>query len=365
MSTKPPPPVWPPVKLLLRSARAVVVDKPAGLLVHNSQWAGPRETTLTELVRRDVDAGLVPVHRLDRGTSGACVFAVDGAAARDLQAELTTSTKSYLAIVRGHVKAAIAVTHALDDDDVKGSERKEARSLIEPVAMSTVARVSLVRVTMWTGRRHQARRHCKHVSHPIIGDATHGKGPLNREFAARYGLNRLCLHARVVVVEGVPVTAPLPADWASATATLWPDVNLEAAIAALELPMSTTTKTPMDQPTKPPRIFAMSFASVYPLYVKKAEKKGRTQQEVDEVIRWLTGYSDVQLQRALKDTVTFDAFFADAPALNANVDLIKGVVCGVRVEEVDDLLMQKIRWLDLLVDELARGKGMNAILRGG
>jgi tRNA pseudouridine65 synthase len=134
----------------------------------------------------------------------------------------TTSSKSYLAIVRGHVRAPLDVEHPLDDDDVKGSERKEARSRLEPVLCSTVERVSLVRVVLWTGRRHQARRHCKHVSHPIIGDATHGKGPLNRDFAARYGLSRLCLHAERVVVDDVTVEAPLPADWRAALDVLFP-----------------------------------------------------------------------------------------------------------------------------------------------
>jgi hypothetical protein len=114
---------------------------------------------------------------------------------------------------------------------------------------------------------------------------------------------------------------------------------------------------------KKPRIFATSFASVYPLYVQKAEKKGRTKDEVDEVIRWLTGYSRVQLQRAIDTKVDFEAFFAKAPKLNPNVALIKGVVCGVRVEDIEDPLMQKIRYLDKLVDELARGKQMASILR--
>lgn len=111
------------------------------------------------------------------------------------------------------------------------------------------------------------------------------------------------------------------------------------------------------------RIFTTSFASVYPLYVQKAEKKGRTKAEVDEVIRWLTGYSDEQLMRAIEDKVDFESFFAGAPQLNANASLIKGVVCGVRVEDVEDPLMQKIRYLDKLVDELARGKKMASILR--
>ncbi len=114
---------------------------------------------------------------------------------------------------------------------------------------------------------------------------------------------------------------------------------------------------------KKPRVFTMSFASVYPLYVQKAEKKGRTQAEVDQVIRWLTGYTAKQLQRALDSKVDFEMFFAQAPRLNPNVELITGVVCGVRVETITDPLMQKIRYLDKLVDELAKGKTMASILR--
>ncbi len=121
---------------------------------------------------------------------------------------------------------------------------------------------------------------------------------------------------------------------------------------------STSTDT-----EKRPRIFSVSFASVYPLYVQKAEKKGRTKEEVDEVIRWLTGYSDAQLKRAIDGKVDFAAFFGKAPQLNPNAGLIKGVVCGVRVEDVADPLMQKIRYLDKLIDELAKGKKMASILR--
>jgi len=112
------------------------------------------------------------------------------------------------------------------------------------------------------------------------------------------------------------------------------------------------------------RIFTTSFASVYPLYVKKAERKGRTKEEVDAIIEWLTGYGPEALQRVLHTEADFETFFAEAPALNPNVGLIKGVVCGVRVEEVADPLMQKIRYLDKLVDELAKGKKMTSILRG-
>ena len=111
------------------------------------------------------------------------------------------------------------------------------------------------------------------------------------------------------------------------------------------------------------RIFTTPFAKVYPLYVRKAEAKGRTQAEVDEVIRWLTGYSQAGLDKQVRQQNDFKTFFAQAPALNPNVSLIKGVVCGIRVEEVQDPLMQKIRWLDKLVDELAKGKAMEKILR--
>ncbi len=111
------------------------------------------------------------------------------------------------------------------------------------------------------------------------------------------------------------------------------------------------------------RVFARSFASVYPLSVQKATTKGRTQDEVDEVIRWLTGYTKAQLQKVIDKKVDLETFFAKAPRLNPNVGLIKGVECGIRVEEIEDPLMQKIRWLDKLIDELAKGKKMESILR--
>jgi hypothetical protein len=111
------------------------------------------------------------------------------------------------------------------------------------------------------------------------------------------------------------------------------------------------------------RIFTTSFASVYPLYVQKAAKKGRTQAEVDEVILWATGYTPKQLQLAIDTKVDFETFFAQSPALNPKVSLITGVVCGVRIEDITDPLMRKIRYLDKLIDELARGKKMSSILR--
>lgn len=107
----------------------------------------------------------------------------------------------------------------------------------------------------------------------------------------------------------------------------------------------------------------MSFAKVYPMYVQKAERKGRTKAEVDEVICWLTGYSLEELQKQIEKGVDFTAFFAEAPQMNPNAELIKGVVCGIRVEDIEDPLMKKLRQLDKLVDELAKGKAMEKILR--
>ena len=112
------------------------------------------------------------------------------------------------------------------------------------------------------------------------------------------------------------------------------------------------------------RIFGMAFAKVYPAYVAKAEKKGRTRAEVDELIRWQTGYTQAGLETQIARGVDFETFYAEAPAMNPARVLITGVVCGVRVEEVEDPLMREIRYLDKLVDELARGKAMGKILRG-
>ena len=110
-------------------------------------------------------------------------------------------------------------------------------------------------------------------------------------------------------------------------------------------------------------IFKTAFAKVYPLYVQKAERKGRTRAEVDEIIRWLTGYDQAGLQRQIDQGHDFDTFFAQAPAMHPNTALIHGVVCGVRVEDVQHPLMQRIRYLDKLIDELAKGKAMDRILR--
>src|SRR4026209_2276686 len=111
------------------------------------------------------------------------------------------------------------------------------------------------------------------------------------------------------------------------------------------------------------KIFSMEFAKIYPLYVNKAERKGRTKEEVDQIICWLTGYDRAGLQQQIEQESDLETFFSQAPAIHPNSSLIKGVVCGVRVESLEDPLMQKIRYLDKLIDELAKGKAMEKILR--
>jgi len=111
------------------------------------------------------------------------------------------------------------------------------------------------------------------------------------------------------------------------------------------------------------RIYTTSFASVYPLYVAKVARKGRTKAEVDQIISWLTGYGQKELETQLKKQTDFETFFADAPKINPSRTLIKGVVCGVRVEDIEEPTMREIRYLDKLIDELARGKAMDKILR--
>jgi len=112
-----------------------------------------------------------------------------------------------------------------------------------------------------------------------------------------------------------------------------------------------------------PKIYTMTFAKIYPMYIQKAEKKGRIKAEVDEIIFWLTGYDQDSLLKQIEVGVDMEAFFNQAPQLNLNASLIKGVICGHRVEEIEDETMQKIRWLDKLIDELAKGKAMEKILR--
>lgn len=112
-----------------------------------------------------------------------------------------------------------------------------------------------------------------------------------------------------------------------------------------------------------PRIYTLTFAGVYPLYIQKAERKGRTKKEVDEIVYWLTGHTEKSLKKVIDEKTDFETFFAEAPRFQPNASLIKGVVCGIRVEEIEDETTRKVRYLDKLIDELAKGKTMEKILR--
>ncbi len=208
--------------VLHRDETALVVDKPSGWLVHNSSFTRTRERTVLTAVREAMGEGYAPVHRLDRGTSGVLVLARGADALRAWQQSLSRAEKYYLALVRGELREALDVDHALDDEQ---GVRRDARSRIEPVWSQPAPRCSLVRVQVFTGRTHQVRRHCHHVSHPVIGDANYGKGPLNREYRARFGLARLALHAERLRVErplgGVlDLVAPMPPDLAGPLARI-------------------------------------------------------------------------------------------------------------------------------------------------
>jgi tRNA pseudouridine65 synthase len=221
--------------ILFADETAVFAAKPSGLLVHNSAFAGPREHTFTDVVEERCGP-VVPLHRLDRGTSGVMGFAKSPDAARAWQGALATAGKHYVALVRGQLRAAVVVDHPLKDEE---GVARDAKSDVAPLATSAEPRVSLVTVRLHTGRQHQVRRHLKHLSHPVIGDANYGKGPLNRALCASHGICRLALHALALVVEH-PVTgarlvlaAPLPADLP--LARVFPDVEarLEALVAML------------------------------------------------------------------------------------------------------------------------------------
>ncbi|MFO0603153.1 MAG: pseudouridine synthase [Polyangiales bacterium] len=208
---------------LWASADVVAVDKPSGLLVHNSSFTRTRERSAVTIVREALGPDWSPVHRLDRGTSGVLLFARGAEALRAWQAALDGSRRYYLALVRGQVKAGFDVDHALDDER---GVRRDAQSHVEPVWSRAEPRCSLVRVEPVQGRTHQVRRHCAFASHHVLGDANYGKGPLNREYRARFGLARLALHAeRLAVTDpssgaALEVASPLPDDLAEPIARI-------------------------------------------------------------------------------------------------------------------------------------------------
>jgi tRNA pseudouridine65 synthase len=214
-----------PLPLLYRDDHLVVVDKPSGMVVHRG-WANDREVAMA-VVRDQLGRRVFPVHRLDRGTSGCLLFALDADSARLLQRAFENGAveKRYLALVRGVPPAEGVIDHPLRRAGGRpNAPRLAARTRFRRLAVCE--RYALVEAIPETGRLHQIRRHFKHLSHPLIGDVQYGKGEHNRLFRERYGLRRLALHALEIAfahpVSGEPVrvTAPLPADLAAPLAAM-------------------------------------------------------------------------------------------------------------------------------------------------
>lgn len=232
-----------PLDLLFEDARVVVVSKPSGALVVNTAWAGPPERTVLDRARAAWGAELVPVHRLDRGTSGVLLLARGGEAAEGWQRALAAETteKTYLALVRGACTAPARVDHALADDE--GRVRPAVTDVAPLLTMTPTVptaeetgsdpRVSWVLARPRTGRTHQVRRHLKRLGHPILGDAAHGRGQLNRAFAHHHGLTRMALHAWSIALDD-PWTgarrrwvAPIPEALRRVLERLFPAARLE------------------------------------------------------------------------------------------------------------------------------------------
>lgn len=220
----------PSIDILWQDDTVLAVNKPSGLLVHNSRYAGPKEYSLRQMVGEQLGHPVYPIHRLDRPTSGVLLFVKQRQWAQPWHDQLTSasSRKTYLALVRGHLTAPAMIDHPLKE----GNVRREARSHVSLLLSSSVERCSLVQVQIETGRKHQVRRHLNHISHPIIGDTTYGKGAINRHYRAQYDLWRLALHAwRLDIIhpetdECLRLCAPLPDDLLSPLFALFPFADL-------------------------------------------------------------------------------------------------------------------------------------------
>lgn len=218
------------IEILWQDDTALAVNKPSGLLVHNSHYAGPKEYSLRQMVGEQFRQPVYPIHRLDRPTSGVLIFVKQRRWANPWQDQLTSSPteKIYLALVRGRLTAPVIIDHPLKEGDT----RREARSHAAPLFSSPIERCSLVQVRTETGRKHQVRRHLAHISHPIIGDSTYGKGDINRHYRAQYDLRRLALHAwrldihHPLTNECLRLCAPVPADLHSPLSLLFPTDDL-------------------------------------------------------------------------------------------------------------------------------------------
>ena len=221
MTTEPEPESGPePVTLELvhADARVVAINKPSGMLVHRG-WARD-DVVAVDLLHAQLDRRVWPIHRLDRGTSGVVLFALDADTARELSGAFERGEvhKRYLALVRGHAPAELLIDYALRKVDSDSPERQDAQTHVR--RLGEFERYSLVEARPLTGRTHQIRRHLKHIAHPIIGDVRYGKGAHNRMFRERFGLHRLALHAAELQVGEWTLRAPLPPDLAEPFAAM-------------------------------------------------------------------------------------------------------------------------------------------------
>lgn len=215
-----------PVTLLWRDGTAAAIGKPSGMLVHNSAFAGRPEWTLMQALPGLLGQTAYGLHRLDRGTSGVVLLSLQRDQTSAWQAALQAdhARKTYLAIVRGKPLQTLEIDYAIPDET---GTRREARTTLEPLLHSEADRCSLVRLTLHTGRWRQARHHCAHVSHPILGDGEFGAGKLNRHYRETWGLARLALHAHTLELThpltGQPLAlrCPLPSDLRDVAARLF------------------------------------------------------------------------------------------------------------------------------------------------
>ena len=219
-------PARPTIDVLFVDEHIVVVNKPCGLLVHRG-WDNDDDVALFR-VRDAVGAHVYPVHRLDRGTSGALLFARSAETAATLGIDITAHRleRRYLALVRGRPPAAGVIDHPIPKDEAKGAARVPAVTHFRVVAQSAVDRCSLVEAIPRTGRLHQIRRHLRHLNHPLVGDVNYGSGEINRHYRATYNLRRLALHAHFLALDHpvcggrMVVRAPMGDDLALALAAL-------------------------------------------------------------------------------------------------------------------------------------------------
>lgn len=218
----------PELAILYRDDDLIAIDKPAGLLTHRSAIDRHEKTNAMHLLRDQIGAWVYPVHRLDKPTSGVLLFALSSQAAARYSEILAadTTVKRYLAVVRGHVAVEIEIDHPVSDPDRPDAPAREAQTRVQPLDQVTwpwpvdrypESRYSLVALQPKTGRRHQLRKHMKHIAHPIIGDVRYGKGPHNRLFRERLGVERLMLHAHRVTLRNsakeIAIVAPLDTAW--------------------------------------------------------------------------------------------------------------------------------------------------------